>query len=164
MQPDGTRVIPPPHRGIRQVAGPARVRLGIRHGPGPGTLRPGSGGLAGRTHACTPRIAGTANIRLKLTAQVFENPKASAVEIVSEKDAAVYARVFARHGAGPEHAAMVGDSVRSDILPALAAGATHLLLDNMGPDMLRQAVALVAGRVLANVIGLLARARPASGP
>ncbi|MCW1984661.1 UNVERIFIED_ORG: nicotinate-nucleotide pyrophosphorylase (carboxylating) [Sphingomonas sp. R1F5B] len=33
------------------------------------------------------------------------------------------------------------------IEPALAAGATRLLLDNMGPDMLRQAVALVAGRV-----------------
>ncbi|MEZ0243501.1 MAG: carboxylating nicotinate-nucleotide diphosphorylase [Sphingomonas sp.] len=33
------------------------------------------------------------------------------------------------------------------IAPALAAGATHLLLDNMGPPMLREAVALVAGRV-----------------
>jgi nicotinate-nucleotide pyrophosphorylase (carboxylating) len=33
------------------------------------------------------------------------------------------------------------------IEPALAAGATHLLLDNMGPDLLREAVALVAGRV-----------------
>lgn len=33
------------------------------------------------------------------------------------------------------------------IEPALAAGATRLLLDNMGPDVLRQAVALVAGRV-----------------
>ena len=33
------------------------------------------------------------------------------------------------------------------IEPALAAGATHLLLDNMDPPMLRQAVALVAGRV-----------------
>jgi nicotinate-nucleotide pyrophosphorylase (carboxylating) len=32
------------------------------------------------------------------------------------------------------------------IEPALAAGATRLLLDNMGPDMLRAAVALVAGR------------------
>ena len=30
---------------------------------------------------------------------------------------------------------------------ALAAGATHLLLDNMEPPTLRQAVALVAGRV-----------------
>lgn len=33
------------------------------------------------------------------------------------------------------------------IEPALAAGATRLLLDNMEPDTLRQAVALVAGRV-----------------
>jgi nicotinate-nucleotide pyrophosphorylase (carboxylating) len=33
------------------------------------------------------------------------------------------------------------------IEPALAAGADHLLLDNMNPDTLRDAVALVAGRV-----------------
>jgi len=33
------------------------------------------------------------------------------------------------------------------IEPAIKAGAHHLLLDNMGPDMLREAVALVAGRV-----------------
>jgi nicotinate-nucleotide pyrophosphorylase (carboxylating) len=33
------------------------------------------------------------------------------------------------------------------IEPALAAGATHLLLDNMDPPALREAVALVAGRV-----------------
>jgi nicotinate-nucleotide pyrophosphorylase (carboxylating) len=33
------------------------------------------------------------------------------------------------------------------IEPAIAAGATRLLLDNMAPDMLRAAVALVAGRV-----------------
>jgi len=33
------------------------------------------------------------------------------------------------------------------IEPALAAGATHLLLDNMDPPLLRKAVALVAGRV-----------------
>lgn len=33
------------------------------------------------------------------------------------------------------------------IEPAIAAGAHHLLLDNMGPDILREAVALVAGRV-----------------
>ncbi|WP_275044541.1 carboxylating nicotinate-nucleotide diphosphorylase [Sphingomonas sanguinis] len=33
------------------------------------------------------------------------------------------------------------------IEPALAAGATHLLLDNMGPAKLAQGVALVAGRV-----------------
>jgi len=33
------------------------------------------------------------------------------------------------------------------IEPALAAGATHLLLDNMGPPVLREAVALASGRV-----------------
>ncbi len=33
------------------------------------------------------------------------------------------------------------------IEPALAAGATHLLLDNMGVETLREAVGLVAGRV-----------------
>ncbi|HEY0012818.1 MAG TPA: carboxylating nicotinate-nucleotide diphosphorylase [Allosphingosinicella sp.] len=33
------------------------------------------------------------------------------------------------------------------IAPALEAGATHLLLDNMEPPVLREAVALVAGRV-----------------
>jgi nicotinate-nucleotide pyrophosphorylase (carboxylating) len=35
----------------------------------------------------------------------------------------------------------------AQIAPALEAGATHLLLDNMPPPVLREAVALVAGRV-----------------
>ncbi|WP_213980352.1 carboxylating nicotinate-nucleotide diphosphorylase [Sphingomonas sp. dw_22] len=35
----------------------------------------------------------------------------------------------------------------AQIEPALVAGATHLLLDNMGPEMLREAVALVDGRI-----------------
>ena len=35
----------------------------------------------------------------------------------------------------------------AQIKPALASGAERLLLDNMKPDMLREAVALVAGRV-----------------
>jgi putative hydrolase of the HAD superfamily len=46
-----------------------------------------------------------------------------AVEIVSEKDASTYDRVFARHGSGAAQAAMCGNSLRSDILPALEAGA-----------------------------------------
>ena len=45
-----------------------------------------------------------------------------AVEIVSEKNAATYERVFARYGDGPGRAMMVGNSMQSDILPALAAG------------------------------------------
>lgn len=47
----------------------------------------------------------------------------AAVEIVSEKDRGTYDRVFTRHGTGPAQAAMVGNSVKSDILPAIAAGA-----------------------------------------
>jgi nicotinate-nucleotide pyrophosphorylase (carboxylating) len=39
------------------------------------------------------------------------------------------------------------------IEPALAAGASHLLLDNMNPDTLRQAVALIAGRVPSEASG-----------
>jgi putative hydrolase of the HAD superfamily len=45
------------------------------------------------------------------------------VEIVSEKDASTYERVFARHGSGAARAVMCGNSMRSDILPALEAGA-----------------------------------------
>lgn len=47
----------------------------------------------------------------------------AAVEIVSEKDAQTYVRVFDRHGTGAAEAVMVGNSMRSDILPALEAGA-----------------------------------------
>ncbi|HEY3696736.1 HAD family hydrolase [Phenylobacterium sp.] len=47
----------------------------------------------------------------------------AAVEIVSEKDAPTYARVFGRHGTGAAQAAMCGNSLRSDVLPALQAGA-----------------------------------------
>ena len=45
-----------------------------------------------------------------------------AVEIVSEKSADTYARVFARHGDGPERAMMVGNSLKSDIVPAIGVG------------------------------------------
>jgi putative hydrolase of the HAD superfamily len=46
-----------------------------------------------------------------------------AVEIVSDKSAQTYARVFARHGVAPAGAVMAGNSMRSDILPVLEAGA-----------------------------------------
>lgn len=49
-----------------------------------------------------------------------------ALEIVSEKDADTYRRIFARHGSGPLGAAMVGNSLRSDILPAIEAGSWGL--------------------------------------
>jgi putative hydrolase of the HAD superfamily len=47
----------------------------------------------------------------------------SGVEIVSEKTAETYRRIFTRYGARPEEAVMAGNSLRSDILPALEAGA-----------------------------------------
>ena len=46
----------------------------------------------------------------------------SAIEIVSDKNQATYARIFAQHTDGADHTVMVGNSLRSDILPALAAG------------------------------------------
>ncbi|MBM1174046.1 HAD family hydrolase [Microvirga arabica] len=52
----------------------------------------------------------------------------SGVEIVSEKRADTYTRIFSRHGAGPENAAMAGNSVRSDVLPALEAGSYAALI------------------------------------
>lgn len=45
------------------------------------------------------------------------------VEIVSNKDAATYQRIFSTYGSGPARAMMVGNSLKSDVLPALAAGA-----------------------------------------
>jgi putative hydrolase of the HAD superfamily len=52
----------------------------------------------------------------------------AAVEIVAEKDSAAYRSVIARHNVEPASAWMIGNSPRSDINPALAAGlnAVHL--------------------------------------
>jgi putative hydrolase of the HAD superfamily len=45
-----------------------------------------------------------------------------AVEIVSSKTAETYARIFAEHGDGAASALMVGNSLKSDIIPAIEAG------------------------------------------
>lgn len=50
------------------------------------------------------------------------------VEVVSEKTPDTYRRVFARHGTAPDRAAMVGNSVRSDVLPVLEAGCWAALI------------------------------------
>ena len=44
------------------------------------------------------------------------------VEIVSEKTPAVYRRIFERHGDGADRAMMVGNSMRSDVVPSIEAG------------------------------------------
>lgn len=46
------------------------------------------------------------------------------VEILLEKDPGTYAKVFARMGVDPTRVCMVGNSVRSDILPVMALGGT----------------------------------------
>ena len=45
-----------------------------------------------------------------------------AVEIVSDKSEATYARIFSAGGHDPSAAMMIGNSLKSDVLPALGAG------------------------------------------
>jgi len=45
------------------------------------------------------------------------------VEIVSHKTRDTYAEIFTRHGDGTDRAMMVGNSLRSDVIPAIEAGA-----------------------------------------
>ncbi|MGA0541075.1 HAD family hydrolase [Neotabrizicola sp. VNH66] len=45
-----------------------------------------------------------------------------AVEIVSDKTPATYRQVFARHGTGAAESLMAGNSLKSDVIPAIEAG------------------------------------------
>ncbi len=45
-----------------------------------------------------------------------------AIEILSEKDGATYQRILRRHDVKPEEFVMVGNSIKSDILPVLELG------------------------------------------
>lgn len=55
-----------------------------------------------------------------------------AVEIVSEKTPESYRKIFARHGEGADRALMTGNSMRSDVVAALEAGAWGVHIPN-GP-------------------------------
>lgn len=44
------------------------------------------------------------------------------IEIVSDKRPDVYAEIFARHGTGPQAAMMIGNSMKSDVIPPIEAG------------------------------------------
>ncbi len=46
------------------------------------------------------------------------------VEVVADKDAAVYGELLERHGIDPSRFVMVGNSLRSDVLPVLELGGT----------------------------------------
>ena len=78
------------------------------------------------------RIAGTHRILLITKGDLFDQERKLAqsglgelfagVEIVSDKTSATYKRVFARHGDGADRAMMVGNSLKSDVVPAIEAG------------------------------------------
>ena len=86
------------------------------------------------------RMGGATNHRMRLDDGVMI--KDNHIAIAGSVDVAVRAA---------KAAGLTGVVVEVDridqIAPALAAGADRLLLDNMGPDMLRQAMALIGGRV-----------------
>jgi putative hydrolase of the HAD superfamily len=64
-----------------------------------------------------------------------------AIEVVAEKDEATYAALLRRHGVTPERFLMIGNSVKSDILPVLSLGGAgihvpyhlHWALDHAEP-------------------------------
>ncbi len=86
------------------------------------------------------RMGGATNHRMGLwdAAMIKDNHVAVAGSVAEAARRAV--------AAGIGHIIVEVDRI-DQIEPALDAGATHLLLDNMGPATLREAVALVAGRV-----------------
>ena len=86
------------------------------------------------------RVGGAQNHRMGLwdAAMIKDNHVAVAGGIAAAVQRAV--------AAGIERIIVEVDSL-DQIAPALDGGATHLLLDNMAPDMLRQAVAMIGGRV-----------------
>ncbi|PZU09207.1 HAD family hydrolase [Sphingomonas sp.] len=56
----------------------------------------------------------------------------SGIEIVSDKTVDTFRRLFAREGVDPDQAVMAGDSLRSDIHPALEAGAWAAFIPQAG--------------------------------
>lgn len=61
------------------------------------------------------------------------------VEIVSDKTPEAYARIFARHGGAAERALMVGNSMKSDVLPVITAGGVGVHIPHGEPWELEQA-------------------------
>ena len=63
--------------------------------------------------------------QLKIDRSGFED-LFDGIEIVSEKDPLTYRNIFARYGVEPEEAVMIGNSMKSDILPVLACGGSAI--------------------------------------
>jgi putative hydrolase of the HAD superfamily len=107
--------------GIRQVVGLGKAMLDKPVEPLPGVA------------AALQTLAGAFDLMLITKGDLFDQETKlaksglgghfSKVEIVSEKDEATYAAILKRHGIRPAAFTMVGNSVKSDILPVLALGA-----------------------------------------
>ena len=77
--------------------------------------------LAGRHHLILMTKGNQAEQADKLARSGLA-PHFAAVEVVAEKDPATYSAVIARHELKPHTSWMIGNSPKSDINPALAAG------------------------------------------
>ena len=99
--------------GRRLLAHPVELLSGIEE-----TLR----ALAGRGRLALVTKGDLLHQEAKLAASGLGD-LFSAVEIVSDKNASTFERLFRRHSVSPSQAVMAGDSLRSDVLPALSAGA-----------------------------------------
>ncbi|HJV38814.1 MAG TPA: HAD family hydrolase [Geothrix sp.] len=108
-------------RGIRQVLELGQAMLDKPVEPLPGVAE------------VLTKLAGTFDLMLITKGDLFDQETKlaksglghhfSRVEIVSEKDEPTYAALLGRHGLQPRAFTMVGNSVKSDILPVLALGA-----------------------------------------
>ena len=107
--------------GIRQVVGLGKALLQRPVEPLPGVAE------------ALQELAGSFGLMLITKGDLFDQETKlaksglgaffSKVEIVSEKDEATYAAILQRHAIQPAAFTMVGNSVKSDILPVLALGA-----------------------------------------
>jgi putative hydrolase of the HAD superfamily len=78
------------------------------------------------------RVAGDYQIVLITKGDLFDQERKlaqsglgdlfDAVEIVSDKNVSTYERIFTRYGDGPARSMMVGNSLKSDVVPAIKAG------------------------------------------
>jgi putative hydrolase of the HAD superfamily len=78
------------------------------------------------------RVAGDYRIILITKGDLFDQERKlaqsglgdlfDAVEIVSDKNVSTYERIFTRYGDGPARSMMVGNSLKSDVVPAIKAG------------------------------------------
>ena len=136
---DGARALP--HNRIRSVPGPTRDYVDAIAGTGCILLdtRKTLPGLRVLEKYAT-RMGGATNHRMRLDDGVMIKDNHIAVA------GGVVPAVRAAKAAGLEDIVVEVDRL-DQIEPAIAAGADRLLLDNMRPATLREAVALVAGRV-----------------